>query len=120
MGKRKMEIFGRLFTGGQVYFLLNPQPVTKDSCWNQNTYAFFVATPRGESTTVITNSFALEYSATPEDMEVSGVLEPIAESFDDLLSPEPEDEPEWDDEALLGNIEQFLEEEEWIGREDNE
>lgn len=70
-----MKPFGMLFSQGEQYYLLNPNPLPVDSQWRDGTYMFFVATYLdGRATHVITNSFCLEYDAHLEPIEVQGIL----------------------------------------------
>lgn len=90
----KMNVYGKLFAGGQMYSLLNPQPVERDNCWQDGTYAFFVANSRGEATQVVTNSFVVEYAAKPESMLVTRVVseDENALSFIEALLDQPGDD----------------------------
>lgn len=98
------QVYGRVFTGGQVYHLLNPQPLSRDSCWNDGTYMFLVANPRGEATTIVTNNFTIEYMSAPEKMLVEGMLdketpdlelgEPLNPNVDPLMFEEDQTDPD--------------------------
>lgn len=108
MEKRiQMKPYGWLRAQGEKYYLLNPQPISKDSCWQDGTYMFFAATLTAGvhvATTIITNDFSIEYdTAIPyiEVLQVTEQEEPVENedwiSIDDILEQEaPVMDDDWE------------------------
>jgi hypothetical protein len=93
--KQKVTPYGTITTLSQKFFLLNPQPVARDSCWDNGTYTFFVATMfDNQPKTIVTNCFVIEYSNDIGPIELAGTREAavnVVEPADELY---PMDEEE--------------------------
>lgn len=97
MSETQMKPYGWLYTQGQKYLLLNPQPLPKDSQWNDGTYTFFVVANRytakedrfvSMATHVVTNSFAIEYDSKMSSIMVKGILNiPDGVTSEDVITP---------------------------------
>lgn len=79
--EKAMKPCGYLYSQGQTYFLLEPQPIPRDSQWNDGTYTFFVAyiplLSRDLPTRaihIVTNSFCIEY-VDVDDIKVKNILD---------------------------------------------
>lgn len=97
MSETQMKPYGWLHTQHEKYLLLNPQPLPKDSGWNDGTYTFFVAVNRYTAkedrfvpmaTHVVTNAFAIEYDSTMKPIMVRGILNiPDAVTAEYVITP---------------------------------
>jgi hypothetical protein len=88
---KQMRPYGRLYTQGQMYLLLNPQPIARDSCWDNGTYTFFVAYPVDDSPAypavhIITNAFVIEMDAGMGTYPIEGILVETPREYD-VLTP---------------------------------
>ena len=94
----KMKPYGIVrVPGATSYYLLNPQPIANDSCWDNGTYTFFVANknwsgddftnPVYEATHIVTNCFTIEYRKL-DSINVAGIIDdPEVESCSDMRDP---------------------------------
>ena len=75
--KKLMKPCGKIYSQDKTYLLLHPQPVAKDSIWNDGTYTFFVAKILGaniyKATTIVTNCFTLEFDSDADVIEVDNI-----------------------------------------------
>jgi hypothetical protein len=75
--KKLMKPCGKIYSQDKTYLLLHPEPVAKDSVWNDGTYTFFVAKILGartyKATTIVTNCFTLEFDNDADVIEVDNI-----------------------------------------------
>jgi len=89
MKTRTVKPCGMLYSGSDVWYLIHPYPITKDSWQGDNVYRFvgvpiipesFVDNDNpnvyGYARHIVTNSFAIEYQADMKAIEIQ-VLEDI-------------------------------------------
>jgi hypothetical protein len=72
----QMKPYGVLHSQGKKYFLLNPQPVPRDSCWNDDVYTFFVATWDGlhiSTHIIVRGDFLIELDRKMPSIDVMDV-----------------------------------------------
>lgn len=105
---KKMKPYGLLFSQKREYYLLAPQPIARDSCWDNNTYTFFVAQRVAgegeevyEALHVVTNSFIVEYFDDIQPIDVLGILQEAGPVEYDVLSPA---EQMYLDEPLVNDV----------------
>jgi hypothetical protein len=105
---RQWKPYGWLYTQGQRYSVLKPEPVAKDSSWNDGTYTFLVAleTKSGYAAThLVTNAFAMELRDDLPAIEVDNTAEdvtiPVEEDFIPLDLFLEFEEPVLDDRLFL-------------------
>ena len=84
--------YGMLYTQGKSYYLLQPQPISRDSWQQDGTYGFYVGAndPRGKVVGIhlFTNQFAMEMIPNMPNITLSVDVEEKEESSWDYNSVE--------------------------------
>ena len=104
--KQKVKPYGTITTVDKKYFLLTPQPTPKDSCWNDGTYQFYVATYMSEPLTIITNNFTIEYRSDIGPIELAGTHEVVTPV--NVVEPADELYPMDEEEHYYTHLEEHL------------
>lgn len=94
METKPMKPYGVIFSQKREYYLLSPQPIARDSCWNDGTYTFFVAQHaiggeegNYEALHIVTNSFVIEYYDNIPPIPVLGIMSEAEPITYDVLTP---------------------------------